>query len=365
MIPRVEALIDLEALSHNFAVIRTLIGPRTGIMPMIKANAYGHGLVNVAAHLGEAVSFGVACLGEASTLRNLGVRKPIMVMSGFCDTHELSAFEELKLTAVIHNEDQIRQLELAKHTEPLAVWLKIDTGMHRLGVNPEQFKSAYQRLLNCDHVQKPFGLMTHLACADSNEEFSREQIALFNKLTAGLSNPKSITNSAGIFICKDAYHELVRPGIMLYGISPFASQTGSELGLKPVMTLRSRLLVCKSIKRGAQVGYGATFTAERDLLMGIVAIGYGDGYPRHIAPGTPVLVHGVECPIIGRVSMDMIAIDLTGVDNPQMGDPVILWGPQLPVERIAKAAGTIAYELCCQLTGRVSRKGIPGTIETQ
>ena len=360
MIPRVEALIDLDALAHNFAVIRALVGPHAGIMPMIKANAYGHGLVNVAAHLGEAASLGVACLGEASVLRNLGIRKPIMVMSGFCDEHELAAFEGLQLTAVIHNEEQVRQLELAQHDEPLSVWLKVDTGMHRLGVSPEQFQAMYQRLLNCAHVQKPFGLMTHLACADSDDAFSHEQIALFNAVTAGLSNPKSITNSAAIFNYKDAYHDLVRPGIMLYGISPFANKTGSELGLKPVMTLRSRLLVCKSIKRGATVGYGATFTAERDLVMGIVAIGYGDGYPRHVAPGTPVLVHGVACPIIGRVSMDMITVDLTGVNNPQMGDPVILWGPQLPVERIAKAAGTIAYELCCQLTGRVSRKGVCG-----
>lgn len=355
MIPRVEALIDLDALLHNFSVIRSLVGSAVSIMPMIKANAYGHGLINIASHLGEATSFGVACLGEATILRQLGTKKPIMVMSGFCDVHELSVFSELKLTAVIHHLDQIRQLETSKNREPIEIWLKLDTGMHRLGLNPTTFKSAYQRLLNCDQVQKPFGLMTHLASADGDEEFTRQQILLFNELTNGLDNPKSVTNSAGIFGFKEAYHELVRPGIMLYGISPFEGKTGPDLGLKPVMTLRSRLLACKPIKRGAKVGYGSTFEADRDLVMGIVAIGYGDGYPRHIKSGTSVLIQGVECPIIGRVSMDMMAIDLTGVENPYMGDPVILWGPDLPVERIAKAAGTIAYELCCQLTGRVNR----------
>lgn len=356
MIPRVEALINLEALSHNFSVIRTLIGPHADIMPMVKANAYGHGLVNIASHLGEAMYFGVACLNEASILRSLGIKKPIMVMSGFCDAHELAVFAELKLTAVIHHVDQIRMLEMSQdEVEPIPVWLKLGTGMNRLGLNPAFFKSAYERLSHCEQVQKPFGLMTHLASADTDVDFTCKQIALFDELTEGLDNPKSITNSAGIFSCTDAHHQLVRPGIMLYGISPFANKTGNELGLQPVMTLRSRLLAYQSVQRGTKVGYGCTFEADRDFLMGIVAIGYGDGYPRHIAPGTPVLVHGVECPIIGRVSMDMMAIDLTGVENPCMGDPVVLWGPELPVERIAAAAGTIAYELCCQLTGRVSR----------
>ncbi|PHQ81088.1 MAG: alanine racemase [Coxiella sp. (in: Bacteria)] len=359
MTPRVEMSVDLNALSYNFSVIRDLVGPDVAIMPMVKANAYGHGLADVAQQLTKADAFGVATLPEAICLRKGGIKQAIFVMCGFREPQELELFSELQLTAVIHHKDQIDWLLQAPLENPIAVWLKLDTGMHRLGVSIEQFEQAYQCLNASSKVSQPIGLMTHLANADADTAFTQQQLAIFDRYTGHVNNPKSVANSAGIINFKASHHQLVRPGLMLYGVSPFADKTGKELGLKQAMTLSSRLVSYKHIKKGAEVGYGCNWCADKDLVLGIVTAGYGDGYPRHAKNGTPVLIAGIECPIVGHVSMDMLAVDVSAVKQPYIGQHVILWGSDLPIERIALSADTIAYELFCQLTGRVTKKLMP------
>lgn len=235
------------------------------------------------------------------------------------------------------------------------MWLKVDTGMHRLGVLPEEFEPAYARLSASRNIKQPFGIMTHLATADSDAVVAQQQIDLFSALTQNLNNPTSIGNSAVIFGHNKISSQLVRPGIVLYGVSPFADRTAESLGLKPVMTLTSRVITTKKIKSGERVGYGATWQAQQDSLIGIVGVGYGDGYPRHAPTGTPVLINGEICPLVGRVSMDMLAVDLSSAPATQTGDRVILWGEGLPVEQVAQSSQTIAYELFCQLGARVER----------
>ena len=355
MIPRVEATIDLNAISHNFNVIKSLVPGHTQVMPMVKANAYGHGLIDVATQLKEADAFGVATLPEAFRLRDAGIKQTIFVMCGFRHPDELPLFVELGLTAVVHHCDQVRWLVESKLNAPLSIWLKIDTGMHRLGISPDEFSSAYKALQGSANVKQPFGLMTHLANADADETFTNAQLALFASLTVDVDNPKSVANSAGILAFKEAHHQLVRPGIMLYGVSPFIDKTGADFGLKPAMKLTSGLVSYKSIKSGDYIGYGCNWRADRDMCVGIVTAGYGDGYPRHAHNGTPVRINDALAPVVGRVSMDLLAIDLSAVAHPRIGEEVILWGEELPAEHVAIAADTIAYELFCQLTERVSR----------
>ena len=335
--------------------MQSLISKDTQVMPMIKANAYGHGLIDVARCLPEADAFGVATLGEAIQLRKAGIKQPICVMCGFCHPAELSLFAELQLTAVIHHPDQVCWLVTAKLSSPLSIWLKIDTGMHRLGINPEEFHSTYKVLQNSANVKQPFGVMTHLANADADKAFTQLQLELFNSLTATIDAPKSVANSATIFAFNEAHYQRVRPGIMLYGVSPFTDKTGAELGLKPAMKLTSRLVSYKTVKAGDFVGYGSTWCADRDAYVGIVSVGYGDGYPRHAQNGTPVQIKDTLVGVVGRVSMDLLAIDISEVSQPHIGDEVILWGGSLPIEHVAIAADTIAYELFCQLTERVNR----------
>jgi alanine racemase len=355
MRPRVEATIDLNALSHNYNVIKNLVSKDTQIMPMVKANAYGHGLIEVAQHLQEADAFGVATLPEAFKLRDSGIKQDLFVMCGFRNADELSLFSELDLTAVVHHPDQVDWLLQASLEKPISVWLKVDTGMHRLGVSPEDFPSIVDKLNQSSNICHPFGIMTHLANADADKEFTQHQVDLFDKLTKDLDQPKSVANSAGILAFKAAHHQLVRPGIMLYGVSPFADKTGADLGLKPAMRFTSNLVAHKQVKKGEYIGYGCTWQADRDLVVGIVTVGYGDGYPRHAQNGTPVMVDNRVCPLVGRVSMDLLAIDISAVPNPTIGQSVVLWGEELPAEMVATSSDTIAYELFCQLTERVMK----------
>lgn len=359
MIPRVKATIDLNALSHNFNVIKNLIDPDTQIMAMVKANAYGHGLIDVARHLADANAFGVATLPEAIKLRNAGILQNIFVLCGFRTIDELELFSGYGLTAVVHHVDQIKWLSSVKLNNPISVWLKVDTGMHRLGVSPEEFPEAVKQLKTQVNVKQPFGMMTHLASADADKDFTNRQLNLFEALTQNFDNPKSIANSAGILAFKSAHQHLVRPGIILYGVSPFADKTGRDLGLKPVMTFSSSLVAYKKVKRGEYVGYGCAWRAPQDLMVGVVTAGYGDGYPRHMQPGAYVLMKGKPCLIIGHISMDLLAIDITQVSSPAIGDRIILWGEELPAEQVAKTSGTIAYELFCQLTERVAKEVSP------
>lgn len=350
---RAVATIDLEALKHNLSRIKE-IAPKSFVLAMIKSNAYGHGLVRVAKTLPLANAFGVACIDEALILRKNRISTPIVVMRGFIDAKELKKFVHYNLVAVIYHSHQLNLLEKNKVSSPLQVWLKIDTGMHRLGFSLEKVVSAYDRLSACSSVQKPIGLMTHLADADNKDRsFTEWQINQFKGIVKDRDVPKSVVNSAGVLSYSTAFLDWIRPGIMLYGVSPFSWETGVKRNLKPVMTLSARIIAIKNCRPGEVVGYGCTWRSSENTSIGIVGIGYGDGYPRHAPCGTPTLLHGKICPLIGRVSMDMIAIDLRHELEVKIGDEVVLWGNGLPVEEIAEQAGTISYELLCKITQRV------------
>lgn len=346
-------IIDLDALRHNLQQVK-LLSPGRSVMAMVKSNAYGHGIERVGLALSAADALGVACLEEAMILRNAGVKAPIVLMEGLFFAEELVRASANKMDLVVHRLEQVEMLEKNRHMDPLFVWLKIDTGMHRLGVDVDSVPEIYQRLLQCPAVKKPIGLMTHFAEADGvDRAVTLEQIALFNKVTKDLIGPRSLANSAGILAWPTVHADWVRPGIMLYGASPFSGHRGEEHHLRPVMSLTSELIAIHDLKKGDRVGYGGTWSCPEDMRVGVVAIGYGDGYPRHAQSGTPTLVNGRHCPLVGRVAMDMISVDLRSQPHAKVGDPVLLWGPELPVEIIAEYSDTIGYELLTRITQRV------------
>lgn len=350
---RVQADINLQALTHNLKRVCNL-APNSKIMAMIKADGYGHGLVQIARALNNADAFGVACLNEALILRKAGVSRHIAIMSCFSEAKELPVISKHDLEIVIHNENQLDILDDIELSKPIGIWLKIDSGMHRLGFDPEQIGNVYERLLKSNKINKPINFMTHLAAADDFSTVATEkQIEIFRQTTDKFDGCKSIANSAGIIGWPKAHSDWVRPGIMLYGISPFSDKTGADFNLYPVMSLRSKLIAVKQLKKGDRVGYEGTWACPEDMPVGVAAIGYGDGYPRHAKNGTPVLVNGIKCQLAGRVSMDMITIDLRNNPTAKCNAPVVLWGDGLPIEHVAKSADTIAYELLCGITQRV------------
>lgn len=347
--------IDLTALQHNFKQIKHY-APHARIMAMVKANAYGHGALQVADALPEADAFGVATLQEAMRLRQSGIRQAITVLAGFTDADELCQMAAQNLTAVVHCSDQITCLRNTPLSSPLSVWLAVDTGMHRLGFLPEEVLDSYTQLMQIPAVSKPIGFMTHFACADTPGSIhTQKQIALFHE-TVRWEGPRTLAHSAAVMAWPDTHADWIRPGIMLYGISPFADRIGAEFNLKPVMSLYARIMAIKTLKQGASVGYGATWTCPEEMQIGLVSIGYGDGYPRHATSGTPVLVNGKRAALVGRVSMDIITIDLRNVPDARVGDSVLLWGEGLPAEEIAQYAATIAYELTTKITSRVVKE---------
>jgi len=353
----VEALINLRALSHNLQCVREN-APDSQLLAVIKANAYGHGLLRVAHALRDADAFAVASLDEALVLREAGVKHRIVLLEGVFDCDELLLASQQGLTIVVHHAMQLQMLETYQLVSPLDVWLKIDTGMHRLGFAPEQVQSCYQRLEQCKSVATPICLLTHLANADDRQDdLTPRQVECFHDAVEGLNAEHSIANSAGILAWPQTHFNehssWVRPGIMLYGVSPFVDSLGEEHKLQAVMTLRSRLIAVSHRKAGETLGYGASWRCPIDMPVGVVAVGYGDGYPYHAPSGTPMLVNGQCAPLVGRVSMDMICVDLRGCDNAEIGSEVVLWGDGLPVEEVARAAGTIPYELLCGITARV------------
>ncbi|MEI8055174.1 MAG: alanine racemase [bacterium] len=348
------AHIDLEALHHNLHTIRAA-APKSSILAMIKSNAYGHGAVEVAKSLEQDVeAFGVMFLHEALLLYNAEVKKPIVILTGFSDVEELGIIEKCNFECLIHNFTQIEILEKAKLSRSLRVWFKIDTGMHRLGFQPHQVQEAFQRLMQNKMVQKPLRLMTHFSDADNvRNNKTAEQIACFERVVANLEGEWCMANSAAIFNRPKSHAHWVRPGITLYGASPFDDKSGIELNLKPVMTLISRIITIHELEKGTSVGYGSTFSCPEKMRVGTISIGYGHGYPRNARYGTPVLVNGICTQLVGRVAMDMIGVDLRPIPNAKVGSPVTLWGKGLPIEKVAASAGEISYELFCRLTSRV------------
>ncbi len=354
MTREIQAHINLAALRHNFTRVRELVGDRS-ILSMIKADGYGHGLLRVARALENTDAFGVASIGEALALRKAGIDSRIVVMSGFFNATDLALFVENNITAVIHHRLQIDLLEKSHLRKPLSIWFKIDTGMHRLGFCSEEVEVAYQRLNALDCIQQPIVCMTHLADADnSDHSFTQQQLNRFEMATQKFSGPKSVCNSAAILAYKEALADWVRPGIMLYGVSPFPGRNGLQEALELVMTLSATLMAVKSLKKGDLIGYGCTWQCPEDMPVGVVTIGYGDGYPRHAKNGTPVLINDTICPLVGRVSMDMMTVDLRPKPNAKVGDQVVLWGQGLPIEEVAECAETIPYELLCGVTQRAT-----------
>lgn len=362
----IHARLDWAALRHNHALVRHA-APQAKIWSVIKANAYGHGVLGAAKALQPvADGFAVIELEQAIALRQAGIRQPILLMEGFYQADELPGFAQWQLTPVVHAMWQVEALIAAKWSLP--VYLKTDTGMHRLGFTPEEFPNVLARLRHSACAKAltttaAMTVMTHFADADEERGIA-EQMQRLREITAGLALPLSLANSAAILRFPESHAAWVRPGIMLYGASPFpARQSAAALGLKPVMTLASEIIAVRDLAVGDRVGYGGTFVAERPMRIGIVACGYGDGYPRHAPTGTPVLVAGQRTRTLGRVSMDKLCVDLSMLDTngvkvgdgetAAIGTPVTLWGDGLPADDVATAAGTVAYELFCAVAARV------------
>jgi len=351
----VSATVDTAALEHNLQAVRSF-APRSRVMAVIKANAYGHGLVAVARALQAADSFAVARVDEGLTLRNSGIDKRTVLLEGVFDREQLDAAAAAGFELVVHTIEQIDLLRPARPGANFNIWLKLDSGMNRLGFKGAAFDAAFAALSALPGVKAPVNLFTHLACADSPElSTTSDQLDRFARATASLPGERSIANSAGMLNFPQAQADWVRPGLLLYGVSPFAGSIGADHGLKPVMTLHSHVIALKELAAGEHVGYGGDWTARRPTRLAVAAVGYGDGYPRGLAAGSPVLVNGERTPLAGRVSMDMIGIDVTDLSPPpRLGDPVVLWGAGLPVEEIAVWATTIPYELLCGISQRVA-----------
>ncbi|WP_419420925.1 alanine racemase [Legionella sp. D16C41] len=348
-----------EALLHNLAQVKSY-APGKKVIAMVKANAYGCGLESVAPVLNKQIyAFGVACLEEALAIRRLGITSECILFQGIFSADELAKVSEYKLQCVLHQPYQLNWLLAKPLATKIKVWVKINTGMYRLGFAPEQVYEVVQLLKNCPWIDTEIGLMTHLACADEPDDPANQaQLIKFGTLNLPEGNfITSIANSAAIIALPNAHAEVIRPGIMLYGVSPFVNQTAAELGLKPVLSFLSAVSAIHNYPAGAAIGYGGTWETKRPSIIGVVAAGYGDGFPRHIKPNTLVWINGSYVPIVGRVSMDMLTVDLTDCPNVKIGDVVELWGRYIPVETIAKSANTIPYELLCQLLPRVHKNG--------
>jgi alanine racemase len=349
----IRAVIDTHALRHNLRVIRDRArGAR--VMAVVKANAYGHGLIPTALALAEADAFAVARLEEGLALRAAGITQPIVLLEGvFAPEHLLEAARH-GFDLVVHDPLQIELLEEYSGSARFLVWIKIDTGMNRLGFRPEEFPAALERIQRLQPSPLEIRLLTHLARADERDDtMTREQLARFKRAVGNLDYAVSIANSAGLFGNVHLGCDWVRPGLALYGGSPFEDRSGAELGLHPVMSLETSVIATRTVLAGETVGYGGTWQASHDSIIAIIAAGYGDGIARNLAAGTPVLIDGQRAPLVGRVSMDMIAVDVTNLNGVHVGTPVVLWGVGLPVEEIARYAATIPYELLCAVSQRV------------
>ena len=366
-----KAIIDLNALRHNFALAQSCVSPSSGkelskelrkepgTIAMVKANAYGHGAIEVAKALAPIASaFGVASIEEAIDLRDHGIKQPILLLEGTFSDDEVSVAAQNNFWLMVENQPQIDAIINATLARKINVWLGMDTGMHRLGFQPNEIQAAYDALNNSHNVNEDIVVTSHFACADDlSSQATSEQIRHFD-----LHMPKthkklsaSLANSAGVLAWPQSHRDWQRPGFMLYGISPFDQPQVNADKLQAVMSFESAVISLRSISAGESVGYTANWTAQRDSTIATVTVGYGDGYPRSAPNGTPVLINGVRCPLVGRVSMDMITVDVTDLHRVAIGDNAVLWGPELPVNEIATACGTIGYELLTRMPARVPR----------
>lgn len=351
----VQATIDAAALRHNLAVARSHAGAAR-VLAVVKANAYGHGLLRAAQALRDADGFATLELEGAVQLRDAGFRQRIVLLEGFFHERELGTFAEHDFVPVIHAPEQVDMLATLPEDARLDVLIKLNTGMNRLGLQPEAYEAVLQRLRGLSQVRS-LTVMTHFASADDARGVDW-QMAVLDRMAPPESLPRCLANSAALLRYPHTVGDWVRPGIMLYGCSPFEDAAGPAAGLAPVMELTSEIIAVRDIQPGDTVGYGGLYTADRPRRIAVVACGYADGYPRHAPVGTPVLVGGVRAGTVGRVSMDMLCVDVSDIPAAGVGTPVLLWGRALPVEEVARAAGTISYELLCALAARVPVKEI-------
>jgi alanine racemase len=353
----IQATIHRSSLEHNLNVVKQH-APHSKVMAVVKANGYGHGLINVAHGLKAADGFAVLGLNEAIDLREAGFSQTILLLEGVFNHQELNIAASFTVDIVVHSLPQIEMLESAQLARPLHVHLKMNTGMNRLGFTPSEFLTVFNRLKACKNVREII-LMTHFATAD--EALGIETpLQLFQRTIQGLNQPISLANSATILRYPQAHADWVRPGIMLYGASPVSETPASAFGLKPAMELTSEIIGVQTIQAGESVGYGHRFTAAKTTRVGIVACGYADGYPRHAPNDTPIAVNGKLTHTVGRVSMDMLYVDITDVPEANIGAPIELWGSHVSVDAVAEASGTVGYELLCALAPRVPVKVIDG-----
>jgi len=349
--------IDLDALRHNYAVASELAS-HSRSMAVIKANAYGHGAVACANAL-EAVApaFAVASLEEAEHLREAGIRQPVLLLEGIFDAEELARVEALGLWQVVHSDWQLNAVLNYPSAQPLTVWLKLDSGMHRLGYDADSFLDRWARLKAANHRVRDLHLVSHFASADQSDtaQFERQWRGI-ESVRRRLDAPLCIANSPALLAKPRTHAQWNRPGIMLYGSNPLESELPAGVSLKPVMTLRSRLIAVQSLPSGEPVGYGARWCTSRPSRIGVVAAGYGDGYDRHAADGTPILIDGQRCSLVGRVSMDMLTVDISHLPDADVGSEVVLWGRGLSVDEVASHSDTIGYTLLTGLLPRVPRR---------
>ena len=346
------ARIDIDALRHNLAAVRSS-APGSKVMAVVKADGYGHGLERVAQALSDADAFGVAAISDAQRLRDAGLTQKIVLLSGFDEQADIAQLRRLSVDTVIHHPFQIELLDNDRGI-PINVWLKMDSGMHRLGFAPGQFAHAYQQLSRMPNVGPEIVCMSHFASSDEMDNpQTPEQLACFENHLPPSNHPASLANSAAVLGWPATHRQWVRAGGALYGLTVAAGKSGRDFGLLPAMTLSTRLISTKHLRKGERVGYAGTYACPEDMPVGVAAIGYGDGYPRNIRQGTSVLLNGKRVPVIGRVSMDLMTLDLRTQPEAKVGDDVVLWGEGLAIEEIAEAAGTISYELTCSITRRV------------
>jgi alanine racemase len=346
----IQASIDLAALKNNFAVARRLAAS-SRVAAVIKANAYGHGVLRVAGALPDADAFALLEIQDAVRLREAGIQARIMLLEGVFSAAELALVLRHNFSVMVHSEEQIGWLAELPAGPKLDIFLKFNTGMNRLGFDCHLAPALIRRIRGLPCTRE-LVLVSHFADAEGREGIGA-QLEVFRRHVAQADLPRSLANSAALLRFPESHGDWVRPGIMLYGASPLAERSAREIGLQAVMTLSSKIIAVQQLRRGDTVGYGGIFSAPGDMRIGVVACGYADGYPRHAANGVPVLVEGVRVPMAGRVSMDMLCVDLSAVPHAGVGSPVVLWGEGLPVEEVATAAGTVSYELLCALAARV------------